>query len=801
MREKELRLAIVLTGGVSLAVFMHGVSRELLKLIRASKAFHGIKDIDSRAAARYGDVNGDRRRETDSEEIYFELLQAISRHEDLRVVIDVIAGASAGGVNGIMLARALAHDLPLDAHRAMWLQHADAIDLMDERTSARAWSKIYLEPIVRALFRTRLAALAPDAETRNKLRQFLRSRWFKPPFSGKRFIGWMLDACAAMTDGRSEKGSLLPDNHALDLFVSLTDFYGHNHEVRLHDPKRLVEREHRHIMQFSYLRDADGAYVSDFDSAMVPGLVFAARATASFPGAFPPMTIAEMDEVLAERRQPWPRRNEFIAQKFRALLRGGLDPENAVFIDGSTVNNKPFAAAIAALEGRPANREVVRRLIYVDPDPDPGDGAERAGQRPPGMFRTIVGAAVEIPGNEPVRGELERLDEINRKVRMLSRVVDMARPGINRHVADIISRAGDPQEDPLLRIARWRAEANELATTGAGFAFASYFNLKILRVIDGLGRLVAGLADRYGVANADDRLGDLLAAWAARQVPALSGGAQELASEDDISFLRAYDVDFRVRRIRFVIRRLNELYRVATKTDAALRSEELDEIKTNLYSLLDRVRQRWHVDYFAPEIANGAARALNDRDMDALMQAIGYDMDLQAADAACDSVFLFQMKQNIGPYARQELIGAYVSFAFFDTLSFPMLQWGDMDELEEVLIHRLSPEDSRSLREGDRPVALKGATLRHFGAFFNRSYREHDYLWGRLIAADRLVDIVLDSAPQAAVDINAAAFKDKLLHAILDAETPFLNHDPSLISGIRKSQLHAKTRVPQAAVA
>ena len=32
---------------------------------------------------------------------------------DIRVVIDVIAGSSAGGINGIMLARALAFDLPL----------------------------------------------------------------------------------------------------------------------------------------------------------------------------------------------------------------------------------------------------------------------------------------------------------------------------------------------------------------------------------------------------------------------------------------------------------------------------------------------------------------------------------------------------------------------------------------------------------------------------------------------------------------------------------------------------------------
>ena len=36
MREKELRLALVCYGGISLAVCMHGVSKEILKLARAS---------------------------------------------------------------------------------------------------------------------------------------------------------------------------------------------------------------------------------------------------------------------------------------------------------------------------------------------------------------------------------------------------------------------------------------------------------------------------------------------------------------------------------------------------------------------------------------------------------------------------------------------------------------------------------------------------------------------------------------------------------------------------------------------
>ena len=51
MREKELRIALVCFGGVSLAVYMHGVSKEILKLVRASAALHAIGDRAQRAQA------------------------------------------------------------------------------------------------------------------------------------------------------------------------------------------------------------------------------------------------------------------------------------------------------------------------------------------------------------------------------------------------------------------------------------------------------------------------------------------------------------------------------------------------------------------------------------------------------------------------------------------------------------------------------------------------------------------------------------------------------------------------------
>ena len=92
MKEKELRLALVCYGGISLAIYMHGITKEIWHLARASRAFH-----DGSQPA-----NG-------SERVYADMLREIEAASGirLRIMPDIIAGASAGGINGIFLAQAI----------------------------------------------------------------------------------------------------------------------------------------------------------------------------------------------------------------------------------------------------------------------------------------------------------------------------------------------------------------------------------------------------------------------------------------------------------------------------------------------------------------------------------------------------------------------------------------------------------------------------------------------------------------------------------------------------------------------
>ena len=55
MQEKELRLALVCFGGVSLAIYMHGVTKEILKLVRASYAYHSLPKGVARETASFAE--------------------------------------------------------------------------------------------------------------------------------------------------------------------------------------------------------------------------------------------------------------------------------------------------------------------------------------------------------------------------------------------------------------------------------------------------------------------------------------------------------------------------------------------------------------------------------------------------------------------------------------------------------------------------------------------------------------------------------------------------------------------------
>jgi patatin-related protein len=172
MREKELRIALVCFGGVSLAIYMHGISKEILKLLRASARLHGA-DRATRQTFDFLEGLDNHENEYDTEIDYLDLLREIGKKLELRVVVDIVAGSSAGGINATMLARAIAHDLPIRKLRNLWLENADVSVLLSPEAKAKAWSKFFMKPLVWLASRFGYIEFT-DSEVRDKISLFIR---------------------------------------------------------------------------------------------------------------------------------------------------------------------------------------------------------------------------------------------------------------------------------------------------------------------------------------------------------------------------------------------------------------------------------------------------------------------------------------------------------------------------------------------------------------------------------------------------------------------------------------------------
>lgn len=107
--EQEVRFAVVLYGGVSLAVYMNGVTQEFLHLVRATSSHSG------------GEAEG-------TGAVYRELAETCGA----RFVVDILSGSSAGGINAIFLAKALSNGQSLDGPARMWLERADVAGLWNK---------------------------------------------------------------------------------------------------------------------------------------------------------------------------------------------------------------------------------------------------------------------------------------------------------------------------------------------------------------------------------------------------------------------------------------------------------------------------------------------------------------------------------------------------------------------------------------------------------------------------------------------------------------------------------------------
>lgn len=748
---QEVRFAVVMYGGVSLAIYINGVAQELLHLVRAT-----APDPDDPAKPYQDSVDG-------TEKVYRRLGQMLdgtgtaaqkawagSDPIRTRFVIDVLSGTSAGGINGIYLAKALANGQSIAKLQELWVEKGDVAVLLNDGKN-----------------------LPPP------LRQ-------EPPqslLSGRYMYAELLSAFKGMDETKALPRSPFVDD--LDLFVTTTDIRGLPIPLRLWD-KVADEKRHRNVFRFRYSGGQTEEPRNDFQADNNPLLAFAARCTSAFPFAFEPMRAEDAVAVKPGQPHAW---DEFFPM-YR--VPPGVPEEAApafrwserAFGDGGYLDNKPFTYAIEMLGARRAAVPVDRKLLYIEPDPEQIDWRQAANDRERPNAIENVNAALSLARYETIREDLERILERNILIERVDRILS----GMERDVS-VEAQHKAQFAQPAYRGIGLR---DSILWYGAGYG--GYHRLKIAVLTDELTEMVARIAGFDPDSDQFKAIRYLVRAWRDRHYA--ENGEGGLLTQNE--FLFEFDLAYRLRRLNFVLRKIDELFCLNDRSRTllerwqvtmpntpeertAFRSElrrlckglgKAQEILRGARTTIRRAADvgsaiastgltvdslRAILDAATEEEREAKARSLFDDSQlanafDALRQAVGGHIRTAAQSAASECEALLDgagAGAGEGPFETQGRIivrAYYTSFESYDLIAYPILySTGVGDEMDPVEVLRISPQDAPLVKKpGERKLA--GTSLAHFGAFLDRGWRENDILWGRLDGAERLITVLLQGA-------------------------------------------------------
>ncbi|WP_432948448.1 DUF3376 domain-containing protein [Kribbella sp. CA-253562] len=349
MSDHEIRIALVLNGGVSLAVWMGGVTHELDLIRRASAGG------DAPPAQPYDELLAQRWRDLCRRD-----------GEQRKVVVDVIAGTSAGGLNGSLLATAVAHGSTLDPgdDNGPWL-----------RQKWVGLGSLEVGMLVPAVGKPSTSVLDGDYFL-TELKELLRG---------------------VAGGGRSAAAE------PVTLFVTASGLGVQQFEAKDAAGQRFVVPDHRYLFAFTSEHRAlyDGPTRS-FSLDPVNGLsdtkllARAARASASFPVAFGPVLETPNMAASPPRVQP-------------GQQQAG---SGAWLIDGGVLDNAPFGPVLDVVARRPVTSKASRYVLYVVPSAGIGLAATRLPEATEPSWRVAALSAVQFPREVDFRSDVEQLERL-----------------------------------------------------------------------------------------------------------------------------------------------------------------------------------------------------------------------------------------------------------------------------------------------------------------------------------------------------------------------------------------------------
>jgi patatin-related protein len=750
---REIRLGLVVYGGVSLSIYMNGVCREFYNAVRGRGIYKLIKAL------------------TDSD-----------------IVVDIISGTSAGGINGVLLAYALANstkEVPYEFENfsGIWRDSGDIMSLLrkpgdastQEINSFLNGEIYYQNKLTEAFVNVHNKAVQNNADTKN-------TDWFS-------------------------------EFDELDLFVTGTDVIGKVNREFDYTGKLIETKDHRAVFilkhrqgrkePFKILtplgnRTADHTLLErtevNKENINARALAKLCRITSCFPVAFPVVTVFtegsdEVDKLLIK----W-------GDLGSRIKLPGVTNE-LYFVDGGVLDNRPFSYTIDEIYHRHYWRPVKRMLFYIDPSPDEFTKSQSPAPKreKPNIWQTAVDSLVGLPRYESIAADLQHIARHNltaRRYRLLrSSLKQMNEDSSNKNhdnqhsendylryrlfqlrdrvlpLLTGINEDHENQRDSLKNIARIvgarvqkREEqqrekilvkyAREYADSSIDIDFSIRQHFFMLEEISQIMEDMLAQPGRYGPEETSHMLEKLreLAEKLSKQLSLLevvkyvvdtsmqNRDLQKLFIEE-LAQLQNEDIMKTTKRVYEYIINISCLF-LRYKYYAKLMPEESQEVITNTLKA-DEIKQV--INQIEAELIKRVEgpKGLDPESKSASVLERIYEQSLaiiKNSFSAADSD-----SQKIWNAEAKDLLDKFNNFKQTDRVLYPFEFLSDFQTDDQIEVVRVSPVDADKGFGKGKPIEkrLAGSQLRGFGGFFKKSWRSNDILWGRLDGLNRLVDALI----------------------------------------------------------
>jgi patatin-related protein len=758
--KQEVRFAVVMYGGVSLAIYINGVAQEMLRWVRstARSADTNVALLSNPSTAAESELSlsgtervyrklsyilasGDIGKNEPAADLLGQAEKNLAENKTIstRFVVDIVSGTSAGGINGIFLSKALANGQDIRDLESLWVKEGDVRTLINDKNSVEGPVLLH----------------DPPSSLLNSQRMYFE----------------LLKAFDGMEKTTSNSAPFVDE---LDLFVTTTDLSGVTLPIRLSDGV-VYERRHRNVLRFVY-SNLDSATVkerNDFEAKFNPFLAYAARCTSAFPAAFEPMCLCDTDTIL-NGYLPYANKENCRSDSadWQRFYKDYLNPAGVntvkfpkrAFADGGYLDNKPFTYATETIARRQADLLVTRKLIYIEPSPEhPEEQPDLAGK--PDAIENVSAALLSLPRYETIREDLQRVRDHNRLVERVQSLLT----SVDKDKQFSTTSGTESFTDD-----EWSKLDLAEVVRKKGIGYVAYHRLDISSVSDDLGKLVTRVAGFDEESDHFIIIRSLVGEWRAQTYLEHGEGKPSLNQ-----FLFEFNLNYPMRRINFlrtkiselankkeyrnnaeaqtkllaIKKQLNQAYKDLRTTARQLRSRQkpvadgaataesepspaytaIQKLKERLVEetykrLPEQVRSKTIdpvVEYFLGVNANGgtaiggtikdqcdarAQQLLKDADILALFNPIAEALKAQIgpakkkADETCRNALGLPDKTSADESKPPDTteIQAYLGYYYqnydeYDRIIFPIIYGTEIGEAAKVDIIRISPEDATAL--------------------------------------------------------------------------------------------------------